>query len=140
MAKDTFYPQVKSALIKMGWVITADPLRLEIGGVKLEVDLAAERVQEGLIAAERGVEKIAIEVKSFISISPTHELNAAIGQFIAYRLALEELDPIRKVYLAVPVATYDDFLQRPFPSRMIKVNDVSLVIYDPIQEEILKWL
>jgi hypothetical protein len=97
-------------------------------------------VQEGLIAAERGVEKIAIEVKSFISISPTHELNAAIGQFIAYRLALEELDPIRKVYLAVPVATYDDFLQRPFPSRMIEVNDVSLVIYDPIQEEILKWL
>jgi XisH protein len=140
MAKDTFYPQVKSALLKTGWIITADPLKLEVGGVKLEVDLAAEKPLEGLIAAERGIEKIAIEVKSFISNSPTHELNAAIGQFIAYRLALEELEPDRKVYLAVPIATYSDFMQRPFPRRMIDVNRVPLMVYDPIQEEILKWL
>lgn len=140
MAKDTFYPQVKSALLKTGWTITADPLKLEVGGVKLEVDLAAEKTLEGVIAAERGIEKIAIEVKSFISSSPTHELNAAIGQFIAYRLALEELEPDRKVYLAVPIATYSDFMQRAFPRRMIEVNQVPLMVYDPIQEEILKWL
>jgi XisH protein len=75
-----------------------------------------------------------------ISLSPTHELNAAIGQFIAYRLALEELEPDRRVYLAVPIATYSDFMQRPFPRRMIDVNRVPLMVYDPIQEEILKWL
>lgn len=140
MAKDTFYPQVKAALIKAGWTITKDPLRLETGGVRLEIDLSVERLLEGVIAAERGIEKIAVEVKSFISISPTHEFNAAVGQFIAYRLALQELEPDRKVYLAVPVATYGDFLQRPFPNRMIQENAVSLLVYDPIQEEILRWL
>ncbi len=79
-------------------------------------------------------------MKSFISNSPTHELNAAIGQFIAYRLALEELEPDRKVYLAVPIATYSDFMQRPFPRRIIEVNHVPLLVYDPIQEDMLKWL
>ncbi len=31
-------------------------------------------------------------------------------------------------------------MQRPFPRRMIEVNHVPLMVYDPIQEEILKWL
>jgi hypothetical protein len=39
MARDTFYPQVKQSLIKDGWQIVTDPLRIEIGGVKLEVDI-----------------------------------------------------------------------------------------------------
>ncbi len=140
MARDRFHSQVKAALIKAGWTITQDPLKLEIGGVKLEVDLGAERMFEGLIAAELNLEKIAVEVKSFISASPTHELNAALGQFIAYRLALSELEPDRKLYLGIPVATYSDFLQRPFPSRLIRENDVSLIVYDPIQQEVLQWL
>jgi hypothetical protein len=140
MARDSFHPQVKAALIKTGWTITQDPLRLETGGVKLEVDLAAERMVEGLIAADRNLEKIAVEVKSFISVSPSHELNAALGQFIAYRMALSDLEPDRKLYLAVPLATFRDFLQRPFPSRLVRENAVSLMVYDPIQQEILQWL
>jgi hypothetical protein len=140
MAKDSFYPQVKTALMKEGWIITHDPLKLEIGGVKLEVDFGAERILEAILAAERDHEKIAVEVKSFISPSPMNELHTALGQFIAYRLALSELEPERKLYLAIPISTYSDFFQRPFPKRLMQENDVALMAYNPIGKEILQWL
>jgi XisH protein len=50
-----------------------------------------------------------------------------LGQFIAYRLALSELEPDRKLYLAIPIAAYTDFFQRPFPSRLIQENDLALL-------------
>jgi XisH protein len=44
MAKDLFHYAVRQALRKEQWVITADPLIIRIEGVKLEIDLAAEKV------------------------------------------------------------------------------------------------
>jgi XisH protein len=44
MAKDLFHYAVRQALIKEKLVITADPLIIRIEGVKLEIDLAAEKV------------------------------------------------------------------------------------------------
>ena len=140
MARDTFYSQVKVALIKEGWTITHDPLRLETGGVKWEIDLGAERGLEGVLAAERDREKIAVEVKSFISQSPTNEMHTALGQFITYRMALEELQPDRKLYLAIPVSVYSDFFQLPFSQRLVKANRLALMVYDPIHQEVVKWL
>jgi hypothetical protein len=116
MARDTFYSQVKVALNKEGWTITHDPLKLETGGVKWEIDLGAERDLEGVLAAERNREKIAAEVKSFISQSPTNEMHTALGQFITYRMALEELQPDRKLYLAIPITVYSGFFNSHFLS------------------------
>jgi hypothetical protein len=48
-ARDLFHEAVKSALQKENWVITDDPLKVEAGGSKFEIDLGAER----LLAAER---------------------------------------------------------------------------------------
>ncbi|MGK7919083.1 MAG: element excision factor XisH family protein, partial [Trichodesmium sp.] len=60
MAKDIFHQQVKNALIKDGWNITHDPFTIRISeAVKLHIDLAAENA----IAAEKGSEKIAVEIK-----------------------------------------------------------------------------
>jgi XisH protein len=61
MARDLFHENVKEALIKEGWLITNDPLSFKIGNVQVQIDLGAER----LIAAERGSDKIAIEIKTF---------------------------------------------------------------------------
>ena len=44
MAKDLFHQAVKTALIKDGWTITSDPLIIRIDRIKLEIDLAAEKV------------------------------------------------------------------------------------------------
>jgi hypothetical protein len=62
MARDLYHQAVRKALQKDGWVITADPYKMRYGGVNYEVDLAAENV----LAANRGPEKIAVEIKSFV--------------------------------------------------------------------------
>lgn len=73
-AKDFYHDTVKTALIKDGWAITDDPLLLRIRLRSVFVDLGAER----LIAAERGTEKIAVEIKRFLSPSPINDLDVAI--------------------------------------------------------------
>lgn len=74
-AKDIFHNMVKIGLEKEGWEITHDPMYLDFGGVEIYIDLGAEK----LIAAERKGEKIAVEVKSFISGSAISEFHKALG-------------------------------------------------------------
>ncbi|GAA6617103.1 XisH family protein [Scytonema sp. NUACC26] len=136
MAKDIFHQQAKNALIKDGWTITDDPLTIRISeAVKVQIDLAAS----SSIAAERETEKIAVEVKSFIADSDISEFHTALGQYINYSQALEEQQPERILYLAVPNETYQDFFQLPFIQRALRRSQVKLIIYDPTQEEILQW-
>jgi hypothetical protein len=42
-AKDRFHAVVRIALEKEQWQITDDPLRLEVGGTKFEIDLGAQQ-------------------------------------------------------------------------------------------------
>ncbi len=72
------------------------------------MDLGAEQ----FIAAERGKEKIAVEIKSFIRESMVSEFHTAAGQFINYRLALSELEPERVLYLAIPNDAYETFFSK----------------------------
>jgi hypothetical protein len=58
-------------------------------------------------AAERGTEKIAVEVKSFISPSPISDLEKAWGQFFLYARALQKRDPERRLYLAIRQNIYE---------------------------------
>ena len=65
MAKDKFHAVVRLALEKEGWQVTDDPYEINVDGVDFEIDLAAEQV----LAATRNNQKIAVEIKSFISPS-----------------------------------------------------------------------
>ena len=137
MAKDVFHQQVKNALIKEGWKITHDPLTIRISSaVKLQIDLAAESA----IAAERDSEKIAVEIKSFIGDSDISAFHTALGQYLNYCQALEEQEPDRIVYLAIPAETYQDFFQLSFIQRALRRYQVKLMIYDPKLEEIKQWI
>jgi hypothetical protein len=77
-AKDLYYETVKMALIKDGWTITNDPLKLQWGLRELFVDLGAKKI----LAAQKGEQLIAVEIKSFISASPIADLENALGQYI----------------------------------------------------------
>ncbi len=135
-AKDKFHDIVKSALQKDGWVITDDPLYISFGGVQMYIDLGAER----LIAAEKEGEKIAVEIKSFLSPSAISDFHIAFGQFLNYRTVLREKDPQRILYLAVNEEIYNDFFLLPFPQLQIQEYKVKLIIYDVENEEIVRWL
>ena len=135
-AKDRFHDVVKAALEKDQWKITDDPLRLEVGGTKFEIDLGAEQ----LLAAERGKEKIAVEIKTFLGDSPLTDYHAALGQFLNYRLALEVSDPERILYLAIPVIAYEAFFKREFAQMSVERYQIKQIIYDPMQEVIVQWI
>jgi hypothetical protein len=122
-------------LIKDDWVITADPLTIKIDKVKLEVDLAADKV----FAADRASQKISVEIKSFINPSAIIDFHAALGQFLNYRLALQMSEPDRILYLAVPKDTFDSFFQEMFIQEAVKLYQVKLVVYNPVQEVITLW-
>jgi XisH protein len=51
-ARDLFHLAVRNALEKDEWVITDDPLEIELEEVTLKIDLGAER----LIAAEKALD------------------------------------------------------------------------------------
>ena len=137
MAKDVFHQQVKNALKNDGWNVTHDPFTIRISeAIKLQIDLAASST----IAAERESEKIAVEIKSFIGDSDISSFHTALGQYLNYCQALEELEPDRVVYLAMPNETYEDFGQLSFIQRSLSRYQVKLIIYDPEREEIIQWI
>jgi XisH protein len=135
-ARDIFHEAVKCGLVKDGWTITKDPLELEWEGVTVKIDIAADR----LISADRGDEKIAIEIKSFISPSAISDFHTALGQCLNYQIMLEVHEPDRNLYLAIPIDAYENFFQTRFAQAAIARYHLSLIVYNPILEEIVKWI
>lgn len=133
--KDIFHDTVKKAISKEGWIITHDPLSIKVGGVDLAIDLGAEK----LIAAEKGGEKIAVEIKGFVKPSAISEFHMAVGQYMNYKLALKKEEPERLLYLAVPWETYNSFFSLPFIRESIVDYQLKMIIYDTEKEVIVEW-
>ncbi len=72
--------------------------------------------------------------------SPVTDYHHALGQFLNYRLALELSEPERVLYLAIPVAVYEAFFQREFAQISVERYQIKLIIYDPVNEVIVKWI
>jgi XisH protein len=136
MARDLFHENVKEALIKEGWIITNDPLSFKIGNVQVQIDLGAER----LIAAERGTDKIAIEIKTFGSLSFITALYEAVGKYIIYRNVLAMKEPERFLYLAVPENIYKRFFEEPVIQKTMQEEKFKLVIYNQESQIISQWI
>lgn len=135
MARDALHNDVKLALIKEGWTITNDPLSLEGWRPGWEVDLGAERV----IAAEKGVEKIAVEVKGFSEQSFAYEFHRALGQYLNYKSGLKRLEPERMVYIAVPLDVYNREFNQIGVIASIEDYQVQILIFDPLVKAIVSW-
>jgi hypothetical protein len=52
---------------------------------------------------------------------------------------LEEQQPDRVLYLAVPQGAYQAFFNLPFVETVIERFQLSLLVYDPNNEVILAW-
>ena len=135
-AKDIFHDAVKAGLEKEGWMITADPLWIEVEDSEGYIDLAAERV----IAAQKGEQKIAVEIKSFVGKSQANDFHHALGQFLNYRLMLAEIEPDRTLYLAVPLDVYELFFGQWLPRKAVTQYDLKIIVYNPEKEVLVKWL
>lgn len=130
-ARDKFHGLVKHDLENEGWTITHDPYTVDF-----YLDLGAER----LLAAIKDDEKIAVEIKTFLAASAISEFPTAIGQFINYPIALEDNDPKRLLYLAIPADIYKRFFQNTFIQTVIHKNQIPLIVYDSKKKEKLQWI
>jgi hypothetical protein len=136
MAKDIIHDAVKNALIRDGWTITHDPFTIAYEEVNLAADLGAEKP----IAAERGGQKIVVEIKSFVSRSPMQDLKVALGQYHLYLGFLEIVDPERKLYLAVSDLVYRELFKQKAIQLIVKRYQVAMVVVNVEQKEIIEWI
>ena len=134
--KDIFHNLVKDALTQDGWIISHDPLYLSIGNLNIQIDLGAEQ----LIGAEKDNHKIAVEVKSFLRASKITDFYGALGQYLSYKIALEENEPERILYLAVPDSTYQSLFGEILIQKFLQNYPVKLVVYDEVTEVIKLWI
>lgn len=135
-AKDIYHDTVKRALQKDGWTITHDPFPLQIGKKRLSADLGAKR----LISAEKGIQKIVVEVKSFVGQSDVKDLEQALGQYVLYRQILNEMGIERILYLAVSRPTFNSVFTIELGQVLLKNQIIRLIVFDEERELIALWI
>jgi hypothetical protein len=104
--------------------------------MQVQIDLGAER----LIAAERGTDKIAIEIKTFGSLSFITSFYEAVGKYIVYRNVLAMREPERILYLAVPETIYTRFFEEQVIQKTMRDERFKLVIYNQTNQIITEWV
>lgn len=135
-AKDLFHDAVIEALEKDGWTITHDPYYLKLKTAKYPIDLGAER----LLAAEKGNQKIAVEIKSFLRESAISEFHTALGQYMNYESGLSRQEADRTLFLALPEQAFQELTESPLFEVSIEDHPLNMVIFDPSKKEIIKWI
>jgi hypothetical protein len=133
--RDLHHDAVRRALEADGWTVTHDPYSLAIGSQNVFVDLGAER----MLAATRGSERIAVEVKSFIGRSSVADLEQALGQYLLYRVLLSRQEPGRSLFLGVSLSAYDGVLSSALGNVAVEEYDVHLVVVDVENARIERW-
>lgn len=137
MASDLYHESVKEALIKDGWVITHDPYYLDIdNAAPMEIDLGAEK----LICAERGPDKILVEVKSFLNRSLTYDFHGAYGQYRIYRRGASKTAPDRILFLAIPEDVFIEIQTRRFYVELIEEESIKILVFNPLTKTIESWI
>ncbi|HEY7330172.1 MAG TPA: element excision factor XisH family protein [Gemmataceae bacterium] len=136
-AKNIYHDAVVHALMADGWTITDDPLRISFGDRDLYVDLGAER---RTIGAEKGEQRIAIEIQSFLNPSPVRDLQEAVGQYDIYRAILAENGSDRLLYLAVPLRVYEGLLTARFGQLIVRRLDLRVLVFDHQKRSVVRWI
>jgi XisH protein len=135
-AKDIYHDSCKQALIKDGWTISHDPYSLKIGKKDLFIDLAGEK----LLTAEKDTQKIAVEIKSFVSPSEIKDLEVALGQYILYQNVLSRIEPERILYLAIRDASFVKLFEQEVGQILLENKVLKLLTFNPDQEIITRWI
>jgi hypothetical protein len=134
--RDGLHFSLCRTLEKDGWLITDDPLVLFLEQTLLKADIGAEKV----FAAQKGNQKIAVEIKDFDGTSVISELEKTIGQLQLYQWALEDQEPERQLFLAINQMVYLKHFQKPIFQLVTQRNHINLLIFDPNEEMIIQWI
>lgn len=112
----------------------ANYLPKDEGGI--QTDLGAEKI----LIAEKGLTKIAVEVKSFLNPSIIHDFSKAFGQYQVYLDVLEMTKIDRILYLAMPYSVYYYLSQREYFNYIVKKHKIKFIIFLPKEKKIKTWI
>ncbi len=62
------------------------------------------------------------------------------GRKIGYKVALEELEPDRELYLAIPEPTYQALFGEVLIQKVLAKYPMKLIVYTTDTEEIHSWI
>ena len=85
-------------------------------------------------------QKIAVEIKSFLSASDINDLEEAVGQYNLYRDILSEIEPDRTLYLAVPERAYKGILSEPLGKLILTRQQLQIIVFRESEERIIQWI
>jgi len=136
-AKNIHHDAVVDALKADGWTITHDPFPLTVDERDLYIDFAAERP---VIGAEKGTDRIAVEVQSFMNPSDVRNLQEALGQYILYRVILARQHPDRPLFLSVSRKVYDGILSEELGRIVLTDLNVRVLVFDPTTRKVFRWI
>lgn len=133
--EDRYHAVMKRCLQKAGWSVIKEHEYISIGSYnntnrRLYIDLKVIRGDQQLAL---------VEIKS-LERSPVHELMELLGQYLIYKLALDYLSIEIPLYVAIPQKSYNDIIQHVLGQEVMSKYDVPLIIFDPIEEVIVKWI
>ena len=130
--KDNYHDTVITALRKDGWSRIKEQLPLTISTRTVWVDIKAQNTTNGEI--------IVVEIKGFENIrSPIDYFEDTVGQYMVYRIILEEKGLDYPLYLAVPHQAYSGFFREEIVKVVIEKLDIKLLVFDTNLEEIVLW-
>ena len=132
-AKDHYHDAVIRALVKDGWTIIGEQVKVIVEDRNLFIDIEASRESDNQMAL--------IEVKELDAVSsPIDALASAVGKYFLYRVALKDAGVTTPLYLAVSEAAYQGILREKIGQLSVQEGNISLIVFDPDREEILKWM
>lgn len=79
-------------------------------------------------------------LKFLLRTSKITDFYGALGQYLSYKIALEENEPERILYLAVPDSTYQSLFGEVLIQKVLQNYPVKLVVYDEVTEVIKLWI
>lgn len=132
-AKDNYHDVVIRALVKDGWTITSQQVKIIVEDRNLFIDIEATKPSENRI--------ILVEVKELELVSsPIEALAAAVGKYFLYRTALNDSGLDTPLYLAVSDRSYDGILSEKIGQLSLVQGKISVLVFDPSREEITRWI
>ena len=81
-----------------------------------------------------------LKSRNFEAIRQLLTQEQAIGQYVLYRLLLEQVDPDRELYLAIADITFDRIFSEPIGELVRRELPMKLLIVDVAAQEVKQWI
>ena len=92
-----------------------------------------------MIIAQKELQRIAVEVKSFNNPSLIHDFMRATGQYVSYETAILQKHLNRQMFLAMPYYVFEKLQLLDFITAVIERFHIKIILYNPENETIEEW-